>query len=97
MLIERNKLESNVRTLKLVSGEEIICKIISVSDNLIVVKYPLMFLLANNSEKLANDVIFSPWIISMDLDTEITINNKDIIANILPSKIATEKYNEAIG
>lgn len=97
MLIERNKLEPNTRTLKLTSGEEIICRVISISENSMTIKYPLMFVLSNNSEKLANDVIFSPWVISMDFDAEVVILNKDIIANILPSKIAVEKYNEAIG
>ena len=96
MLIERNKLEPNIRTLKLISGEEIICKVISNNDKDIVIKYPLLFVISNN-DKLSNDVVFCPWVISMDFESEISIQHKNILANILPSKIAMEKYIESIG
>lgn len=92
MLIDKNK-NSEVRSIKLISGEEIIA-LSNFDDRVIKIKKPLMFVIP--SDKSSNEVVFSPWLIGMDFDQEITIQLDKVIVNIKPSKIAEEKYLEAI-
>lgn len=91
MLVENN----TIKTYKLISGEEIIT-IVRNNDKIKTIQRPLMFVLTNNQDKKSNDVIFAPWIISSDFEGDVHLNSDKIMAECDPSKIALEKYIEAI-
>lgn len=97
MLIEKSKKDAIV-LLKLVSGEEIICTLVSDNEFSYDIKKPLMFVISNKpNETSTNDVVFVPWVIGGDFDMTFNIKESKVIAKMNASKIAEEKYNEALG
>lgn len=97
MLIEKSK-NDDIIVLKLTSGEEIICTLVEDNTDAYFIKKPLMFVISNRpNETSTNDVVFVPWVIGGDFESIIKIKDASVITKMDASKIAKEKYNEALG
>lgn len=95
MLVQKT---SEVSSIKFLSGEEIISKVISKSDNKLTLYAPLMFVLSQEkTPEGKNNVMFAPWMVGIDLHSTITINEDMVLAISKPSSLAEEQYLEAIG
>lgn len=97
MLVERINSNSDIRVIKLITGEEIIAQVFDITENKIVIHKPLMFVLSNKeNDNGSTDVVFAPWIISLDFSSTIVLDISKTVVVADVSDIAKEKYNEAI-
>lgn len=97
MLLKPEKTSLGIKTLKLTTGEEIIAQVSESKGTRYDVFQPLMFVLSNTqNEHGSSDVIFAPWIISLDFTTSVSISESNVVAICEVSDIAKEKYNEAL-
>lgn len=92
---------TNIKILKLVTGEEIIAIFYSKSKEgkyLPVVKSPLLLVLVKNEQNPdIADVSFVPWILGINiLDTEVAINPETIITITEPNDNLSKKYDSAL-
>lgn len=95
MLISK---KSKVVSVKLISGEEIIAKLTDESGAFYALYTPLMFVLSSEkTEDGRNNVVFAPWMVGVDMNSNIEIKKDKVLAVCSASKVAEEQYLEAIG
>ena len=95
MLVEKVK-DNDIKTIKLITGEEIICVVKQKNDATITITNPLMFTISKTTTEGLNEVIFVPWLISVDRNKDIEFSTSKIILIADSSEISKEKYNEAL-
>lgn len=96
MLVEKKKEQSSIVAIKLTTGEEIIAKVVSDDDGLLVVNRPLSMVMAENPDNPTQTrVMFTPWMIAADKDN-VSIRNTHVVA-VTPARTdAAEQYEQAV-
>ena len=88
--------ETDIQTLKLSTGEEIICTMAHAGPNVLTVTRPLALVLAEVPGNPAQtQVMFTPWMLGVESDQEVTIDNNHVIARGPARKDAAEQYANA--
>jgi hypothetical protein len=85
--------DTDIQTLKLSTGEEIIAKIVHAGPNVISVTRPLALVLAEMpGNPQQTQVMFTPWMLGVTEDQEINIDGNHVIARAPARKDAAEQY-----
>jgi len=74
MLLKKKLEKNSIISIKLISGEEIIAKLISNEKDEIVISKPLMIMLTQNG-----GAAFMPYMLGAEEKAELTLNNNAII------------------
>lgn len=85
MLVQTHK-PNDIITLKLVTGEEVITKLVSVNDNSYVVSKPLVLSIS------AQGPAMTPLLLTADLDGDINLPKQTIIAVAKTEKTTANQY-----
>ena len=89
-----------LRQFKFANNEEVICEVLewnTEDDDLIVVRKAMKIVSVDDHESDLRYYTFKPWI-SMNNDPDLiqTVNSYHIVSENIPSRVATETYNEII-
>lgn len=98
MLVENTNLTDTIATIKLVTGEEIITRVVEdrISSGFIRVVNPLaMVMMPGEGDQ--GMVAFAPWMLGIDDDTPITIDANKIIVACKARADASSQYSSAMG
>jgi hypothetical protein len=94
MLVSKKpNLNGKIVAAKLISGEEIMAKLISVDDGCVKLNRPVSYVMGvnpDNSEQA--EVMFSPWMLGIEFDTTVELDVKHILFMGESSEDATTKY-----
>jgi hypothetical protein len=98
MLVSKKpKLDGKIVAAKLVSGEEIMAKLVSSEDGCIRLNKPVSYIMGVNPDNPdQTEVLFSPWMVGVDLDTTVELDIKHILFMGQAGTDATDRYNEAM-
>jgi hypothetical protein len=97
MLKEKTPKAQAVVAIKLVTGEEIMARLVSDEDAHVIVKSPLSMILADNPDAPDQTrVMFTPWMVSAGKET-VTIKNTHVVALTTAREDAAAQYNQALG
>lgn len=83
-----------ISTLKFVSGEEIIAKVLNEDDKKITLVNPLLMVMVDGGE-YQGYVTFTPWLLAASDDQQIDITKDKIIVCIKASADAEAQYKNA--
>jgi hypothetical protein len=98
LVIKKQNLNGKVIAIKLISGEEIMAKLISTEDKTIILSNPVSYVMNMNPENPEQgEVMFAPWMLGIDMNSSIEINIDHILYFGAANKDASSKYSEAIG
>lgn len=86
----------DIKLLKLTTGEEII-SFVTEGTNTVILKSPLILVMSRDSEKAQGNIIFAPWLIGSDMESEIEIRKEVVIATVAPNEQAEIAYKQALG
>lgn len=97
-MTELNTLKGEVAAAKLITGEEIITRVVDVGTNYVTVRRPLaLVMIASPDADNQGQVSFAPWMLAID-DNQPMIMDLSKIIYIGPArKDAAEQYMEATG
>ena len=87
--------KEDVMLLKLVSGEQIICTVISAGQSYIKIKDPFLTI----PKMIADGQIsieIAPWAVGVEQGKEITINSDTVVFDVNPSDKLAELYIEKV-
>jgi hypothetical protein len=88
--------ETDIQTLKLSTGEEIIARVARTSADWVDVVRPLALVLAEMPGNPAQtQVMFTPWMLGVEETQEISIDRSHVIATGPARKDAAEQYAAA--
>lgn len=82
--------ENDVVAFKLVSGEEIVAKVISLGDNEFLITKPMAMTIVPQNGSAT--VAFMPWTLGMPEDAKIHLLRSQIVAYARARKEATDGY-----
>ena len=99
MLVSKKaNLNGKVIAAKLISGEEIMAKLISLDDGIALLNKPVSYVMNMNPDNPEQgEVMFAPWMLGIDMSNSIEIDVKHILYIGAASLDASTKYIEAIG
>ena len=98
LVIKKINLDGKIIAAKLISGEEIMAKLISVDDGVVHLNNPVSYVMNMNPDNPEQgEVMFAPWMLGIDMGSSIEIDEKHILYMGVASSDATSKYIEAIG
>jgi len=89
MIIQTPHKAGDIISLKVTSGEEIICKLVEETDNVLIVSKP--FALVPGGQ---GGLGMMPWILSINPDTKVTINKNTIMLNQKTDDGISKQYLE---
>lgn len=99
MLVMKSSLTNKVAVFKLVTGEEVIARI--VADNSatgsVSFKNPLSMVMLPEETGQQGMVAFAPWILGAEDDTPLEIKMSSVIVMVEARADAAEQYSQAIG
>lgn len=94
MLKEKN--DGKIETIKLVSGEEIIAKVVKTTDKHMVVSTPLLMVLSEMpGAPNQTQVVFTPWMMALSDNEEAKLSLMHIICHAPARKDAATQYESA--
>ena len=99
MLVEKKILNSKIVVFKLVSGEEVIARMVedhSQNGGTISVKNPLS-LIMTNEDSGQGMVAFVPWILGANDDIPLSVSMAQIVVLTEAREDAATQYSQAIG
>jgi len=98
MLVEKKALAGKVGVFKLVTGEEIIARVVDDSSSTTVsVKNPLSMVMLPEENGQQGMVAFAPWVLGAVDDIALEINLSHVLVKTLARDDAASQYSQAIG
>ena len=98
LVSKKDNLVGKVIAAKLISGEEIMAKVISIDNSIVSLSRPVSYVMGVQSEKSKQgNVMFAPWMLGVEIKTVIEINNNHILFMAPAGADAALKYKEAVG
>ena len=96
MLVEKKSENTEIISIKLVTGEEVIARKLSDDGDHIMVSRPLAMVMAENPDNPQQTrVMFTPWMVSAGKEL-VTIKNIHVVAVTVARPDAAEQYEQAI-
>lgn len=99
MLVQNSTLKGKVSSIKLLSGEEIIARVVEYDKpaNILEIKNPLAMVMMPNDDGVQGMVAFAPWMLGVPDDTNISINTSHVMAINEARPDAASQYSQAVG
>lgn len=96
MLVEKKTSQSQIVAIKLITGEEIIAKLVSYEHGSANLSNPLAMVMAENPDNPTQTrVMFTPWLVAAGKDV-IEVREQHIVALAPAREDAKEQYEQAI-
>lgn len=98
MLVQNEvSLTNKVVVLKLVSGEEVIARVVSSDAQKIVIKNPLLMVMMPEDDGVQGMVAFAPWVLGANDNVGLPINLIHVVTHTEARTDAATQYSRAIG
>lgn len=92
-MLKAKEPNADIQTIKLSTGEEIIAKVMDTAKAGLIVRRPLALVLAENPANPAQtQVMFTPWMLGVEGEQDVTIDSRHILARGPARKDAADQY-----
>lgn len=96
MLVDKKPTNQEVMALKLITGEEIIARLIDSNGDSVKISRPLAMIMADNPDNPTQTrVMFTPWMVSAGSEL-LTLERRSVVAMCKAREDAAEQYEQAI-
>lgn len=95
MLIEKTPSPNDIVCIKTSSGDELIAKILEISESVVTVSKPMLMMLAQDPRTGQPGVQMVPfWMVGGDKDSRYPISRAHVVCMIKANKDATSSYTQ---
>ena len=87
----------NIKIVKLLTGEEILAKVLPSSDHVVIMENPVrIVVMPNRIDPKTPNIGFAPWAEFSD-DKEFVVDKSHVVAIMIPIKEFVNQYNTMFG
>ncbi len=86
----------SIHIIKLVSGEELIAKVLDEGETDMVISDVIIMVPVQLDEEGTTSIVFLPWMVHADIEDGVCIKKTHILCSPLPKKEVADKYKQAI-
>jgi len=97
MLVETTNYTDSVVTMKLITGEEILARVVTHLGATITIKNPLAMVMVPDDSGNQGMVAFAPWVLGAEENVPLAIDLKNVLLLTKARSDAASQYASAVG